>query len=100
MVSPSLHPAAREILKENKELFPDEIPKLLPRRGDLDFKIELEPGAWPPAKLPYRLSYTELEEMKKRLKDYIDRGFIRPSTSPFGAPAFFVKRRRMAPSVW
>jgi len=80
-------------LKENKELFPDEIPKLPPRRGDLDFKIELEPGARPPAKPPYRLSYTELEEMKKQLKDYVDRGFIRPSTSPFGAPAFFVKKK-------
>uniref|UniRef100_A0A0K6S9Y0 Retrotransposon gag domain-containing protein n=1 Tax=Chromera velia CCMP2878 TaxID=1169474 RepID=A0A0K6S9Y0_9ALVE len=76
MASSSLHPAAREILKENKELFPDEIPKLLPKRGDLDFKIELEPGARPPAKLPYRLSYAELEEMKKQLKDYVDRGFI------------------------
>uniref|UniRef100_A0A0K6S656 Reverse transcriptase domain-containing protein n=2 Tax=Chromera velia CCMP2878 TaxID=1169474 RepID=A0A0K6S656_9ALVE len=93
MASPSLHPAAREILKENKELFPDEIPKLLPGRGDLDFKIELEPGAQPSAKPPYRLSYAELEEMKKQLKDYMDRGFIRPSTSPFGAPAFFVKKK-------
>uniref|UniRef100_A0A0G4GGM8 Reverse transcriptase domain-containing protein n=1 Tax=Chromera velia CCMP2878 TaxID=1169474 RepID=A0A0G4GGM8_9ALVE len=93
MASPSLHPAAREILKENKELFPDEIPKLPPRSGDLDFKIELEPGARPPVKPPYRLSYAELEEMKKQLKDYMDRGFIRPSTLPFGAPAFFVKKK-------
>uniref|UniRef100_A0A0G4ID56 Reverse transcriptase domain-containing protein n=1 Tax=Chromera velia CCMP2878 TaxID=1169474 RepID=A0A0G4ID56_9ALVE len=93
MASPSLHSAAREILKENKELFPDEIPKLPLRRGDLDFKIELEPGARPPAKPPYRLSYAELEEMKKQLKDYVDRGFIHPSTSPFGAPAFFVKKK-------
>eukprot|EP00820_Chromera_velia_P005023 Cvel_3563.t1-p1 / transcript=Cvel_3563.t1 / gene=Cvel_3563 / organism=Chromera_velia_CCMP2878 / gene_product=Transposon Ty3-I Gag-Pol polyprotein, putative / transcript_product=Transposon Ty3-I Gag-Pol polyprotein, putative / location=Cvel_scaffold146:450-1549(-) / protein_length=366 / sequence_SO=supercontig / SO=protein_coding / is_pseudo=false len=95
MASPSLHPAAREILKENKELFPDEILKLLPRRGDLDFKIELEPGAQPPAKPPYRLSYAELEEMKKQLKDYVDRGFIRPSTFLFGASAlnFFMKKK-------
>uniref|UniRef100_A0A0G4HUT3 Reverse transcriptase domain-containing protein n=1 Tax=Chromera velia CCMP2878 TaxID=1169474 RepID=A0A0G4HUT3_9ALVE len=93
MASPSLHPAVREILEENKELFPDEIPKLLPRRGDLDFKIKLEPGARPPAKPSYRLSYAELEEMKKQLKDYVDREFIYPSTSPFGAPAFFVKKK-------
>uniref|UniRef100_A0A0G4GAB8 Reverse transcriptase domain-containing protein n=1 Tax=Chromera velia CCMP2878 TaxID=1169474 RepID=A0A0G4GAB8_9ALVE len=95
MASPSLHPAAREILKENKELFPDEIPKLPPRRGDLsvNFKIELEPGARPPAKPPYRLSYAELEEMKKPLKDYVDRGFICPSTSPFSALAFFMKKK-------
>uniref|UniRef100_A0A0G4HZ16 Reverse transcriptase domain-containing protein n=1 Tax=Chromera velia CCMP2878 TaxID=1169474 RepID=A0A0G4HZ16_9ALVE len=93
MASPSLHPAAREILKENKELFSDEIPKLPPRRGDLDFKIELEPGARPPAKPPYRLSYAELEEMKKQLKDYVDKGFIRLSMSPFGVPAFFVEKK-------
>eukprot|EP00820_Chromera_velia_P030695 Cvel_13306.t1-p1 / transcript=Cvel_13306.t1 / gene=Cvel_13306 / organism=Chromera_velia_CCMP2878 / gene_product=Transposon Ty3-I Gag-Pol polyprotein, putative / transcript_product=Transposon Ty3-I Gag-Pol polyprotein, putative / location=Cvel_scaffold903:15600-16100(-) / protein_length=167 / sequence_SO=supercontig / SO=protein_coding / is_pseudo=false len=93
MASPSLYPAAREILKENKELFPDEIPKLPPRRGDLDFKIELELGVQPPAKPPYRLSYAELEEMKKQLKDYVDRGFIRLLTSLFGAPAFFVKKK-------
>uniref|UniRef100_A0A0G4F583 Reverse transcriptase domain-containing protein n=1 Tax=Chromera velia CCMP2878 TaxID=1169474 RepID=A0A0G4F583_9ALVE len=93
IASPSLHPAAREILKENKKLFLDEIPKLPPRKGDLDFKIELELGAWPPAKPPHCLSYAELEEMKKQLKDYVDRGFIRPSTSPFGAPAFFMKKK-------
>uniref|UniRef100_A0A0G4HWJ7 Reverse transcriptase domain-containing protein n=1 Tax=Chromera velia CCMP2878 TaxID=1169474 RepID=A0A0G4HWJ7_9ALVE len=93
IASPSLHPVAREILEENKELFLDEIPKLPTRRGDLDFKIELEPGARPPAKPPYRLSYTELEEMKKQLKGYVNRGFIHPLTSPFGAPAFFVKKK-------
>ncbi|XP_070004602.1 uncharacterized protein [Nicotiana sylvestris] len=82
-------PCIEKLLKDNKDVMPEELPKhLLPRR-EVDHKIELEPGAKPPAFAPYRMAPSELEELKKQLKDLLDAGHIRPSKAPFGAPVLF-----------
>ncbi|KAI5656492.1 hypothetical protein M9H77_25285 [Catharanthus roseus] len=72
---------------------PDELPKKLPPRREVDHQIELEPGAKPPAMSPYRMAPPELAELKKQLKGLIDAGFIRPSKAPFGAPVLFQKKK-------
>jgi hypothetical protein len=65
---------------------------MLPDR-DIEFAIELQPGTAPISKRPYRMPPTELEELKKQLQELLDKGFIRPSTSPWGCPASFVKKK-------
>ncbi|KAL9259847.1 Retrovirus-related Pol polyprotein from transposon 17.6-like protein [Drosera capensis] len=72
---------------------PKELPKKLPPRREVDHKIELEPGTRPPARAPYHMAPTELEELRKQLKDLLDVGFIRPSKSPYGAPVLFQKKK-------
>ncbi|GKE18052.1 putative reverse transcriptase domain-containing protein, partial [Tanacetum coccineum] len=60
---------------------------------EVEFWIELIPGATPVAKSPYRLAPSELEELSGQLKELQDKGFIRPSSSPWGAPVLFVKKK-------
>ena len=62
-------------------MFLEEIPELPPRR-ELDFTIELVPGAVPSLKAPYRMNILELNELKSQLKELIDKKYIRPSVSP------------------
>ena len=57
------------------------------------FIIELEPGTAPMSKSPYRMSPAEMAELKKQLEELLDKGFIRPSVSPWGAPVLFVKKK-------
>ncbi|XP_057730789.1 uncharacterized protein LOC130946125 [Arachis stenosperma] len=85
-------PKIKEVLEENKDVMPPELPKQLPPRRKVDHKIELESGAKPPASTPYRMAPPELEELKKQLKDLLDAGFIRPSKAPYGAPVLFQKK--------
>uniref|UniRef100_A0A0G4FFT5 Reverse transcriptase domain-containing protein n=1 Tax=Chromera velia CCMP2878 TaxID=1169474 RepID=A0A0G4FFT5_9ALVE len=92
MSDPSLHPAARRVVGEYRDIFCNEIPKL-PLRRLVEFTIDLEPGHPPPARLPYRLSFGELDKMRRQLDDLLAKGFIRPSVSPFAAPAFFVAKK-------
>uniref|UniRef100_A0A0G4HG50 Reverse transcriptase domain-containing protein n=1 Tax=Chromera velia CCMP2878 TaxID=1169474 RepID=A0A0G4HG50_9ALVE len=92
MSDPSLHPAARRVVEEYRDIFCDEIPKLPPKRS-VGFAIDLEAGHPPPAWPPYRLSFGELDEMRRQLDDLLAKGFIRPSVSPFAAPAFFVAKK-------
>jgi hypothetical protein len=73
-------------------VFPEEIPGLPPRR-DIDFSIELALGAVPVSRTPYRMSMPELVELKLQLKEMMDKGYIRPSMSPWGAPVMFVKKK-------
>jgi hypothetical protein len=73
------------------DVFPDELPGMPPNR-DIEFAIELQPGTAPISKRPYRMPPTELAELKKQLQELLDKGFIRPSTSPWGCPALFVKK--------
>jgi hypothetical protein len=80
------------ILREYKYVFPEEVPGLPPRR-DIDFSIELVPGAVLVSRTPYRISTLELVVLKLQLKERLDKGYIRPSVSPWGAPTFFVKKR-------
>ncbi|GJY05236.1 putative reverse transcriptase domain-containing protein [Tanacetum coccineum] len=74
------------------EVFPDDLSGLPPIR-EIKFRIELVPGAMSVAKSPYRLAPSELEELSGQLKELQDKGFIRPSSSPWGAPVLFVKKK-------
>ncbi|GJR26469.1 putative nucleotidyltransferase, ribonuclease H [Tanacetum coccineum] len=65
----------------------------LPPPRELEFRIDLIPGAMPVAKLPYRLTPMEMQELSNQLKELQDKGFIRPSSSPWGAPVLFVKKK-------
>ena len=75
-------PAAREF----PDVFPDEIPGMPPLR-EVEFCIDLTPGATPISKAPYRIALAELKELKAQLKELLEKGYIRPSTSPWGAPS-------------
>jgi hypothetical protein len=73
-------------------VFPEEIPGL-PLRRDIDFLIELALGEVLVSRTPYRMSTPELVELKLQLKEMMDKGYIRPSVSPWGAPVLFVKKK-------
>jgi hypothetical protein len=79
-------------LREYKDVFPEEVLGLPPRR-DIDFSIELASGVVSVSRTPYRMSTPELVELKLQLKEMMDRGYIRPSISPWGAPVLFVKKK-------
>ncbi|KAL4026089.1 hypothetical protein IC575_014513 [Cucumis melo] len=87
-VSLSSEPVVRGYL----DVFPDELPGLPPPR-EVDFAIELEPGTAPISRAPYRMAPAELKELKVQLQELLDKGFIRPSVSPWGAPVLFVKKK-------
>ena len=80
------------ILREYSNVFPEEILGL-PLKQELDFTIELVPGAVLSSKSPYRMNIIELNELKSHLKELIDKNYIRPSVSPWGAPIIFVKKK-------
>ncbi|GJX66304.1 putative reverse transcriptase domain-containing protein [Tanacetum coccineum] len=69
-----------------------DLPGLPPVR-QVEFQIDLIPGAAPIARVPYRFSPSEMQELSNQLQELADRGFIRPSTSPWGAPVLFVKKK-------
>eukprot|EP00253_Pinus_taeda_P006899 PITA_06899 len=80
------------VIQEFTDVFPEEIPGLPPRRN-IDFTIELIPGAAPVSRAPYRMSTPELTELKMQLQELLDKEYIRPSVSPWGAPVLFVKKK-------
>ena len=69
------------VVCEYEDVFPDEIPGL-PSHRDVDFVIELYPGTSPISMTPHRMAPIELQEFKVQLQELLDKGFIRPSTSP------------------
>jgi hypothetical protein len=79
------------MLREYRDVFPEEVLGLPPRR-DIDFSVELAPGAMTISRTPYRMSTPKLVELKLQLKEMMDKGYIRPSVSTWGAPIFFVKK--------
>ena len=72
------------VVCEYVDVFPDELPGLPPHR-DVDFSVELHPGISPISMTPHRMAPVELQELRVQLKELLDKGFIRPSTSPWGA---------------
>ncbi|GJV81087.1 putative reverse transcriptase domain-containing protein [Tanacetum coccineum] len=80
-----------DVVRDFPEVFPDDLSGLPPIQ-EIEFRIELIPGATPVVKSPYRLTPSELEELSGQLKELQDKGFIRPSLSPWGAPVLFVKK--------
>ncbi|GJS20138.1 putative reverse transcriptase domain-containing protein [Tanacetum coccineum] len=80
------------VVKEFPDVFPEDLPGLPPVR-QVEFQIDLIPGAALVARTPYRLAPSEMQELSNQLQELTDRGFIRPSTSPWGAPVLFVKKK-------
>ncbi|WVZ80013.1 hypothetical protein U9M48_027531 [Paspalum notatum var. saurae] len=80
------------IVCEFPDVFPEELPGLPPDRN-VEFSIELVPGTAPVSKRPYRMAPDELKELKTQLQEQLDKGFIRPSSSPWGCPALFVEKK-------
>ncbi|KAJ9505134.1 hypothetical protein QJQ45_013443 [Haematococcus lacustris] len=90
---PSLSPSATALLSEHIEVFPKELPSVhdLPHRS-VDHVIQLESGT-PPNRPVYRMSQEELDELKRQLDELLVKGYIRPSTSPFGSAVLFVRKK-------
>nr|GFB04725.1 putative reverse transcriptase domain-containing protein [Tanacetum cinerariifolium] len=80
------------IVRDFPKVFPEDLPGLPPTR-QVVFQIDLIPGAAPVARAPYRLAPPEMKELSKQLKELFDKGFIRPSSLPWGAPVLFVKKK-------
>ena len=82
------------VVCEYEDVFPDELPGL-PLQRVVDFSIELHPGTLPISMTPHRMAPGELQELRVQLQELLDKGLIRPSTSPWGAPV--LRRRRTRP---
>ncbi|GKB61437.1 putative reverse transcriptase domain-containing protein [Tanacetum coccineum] len=80
------------VVCEFEDVFPEDLSGLPPQR-QVEFRIDLVPGATPIAKSPYRLAPSEMQELSGQLQELQDKGFIRPSHSPWGAPVLFVKKK-------
>jgi hypothetical protein len=80
------------IVCEYPDVFPDDLPGM-PLDRDIEFVIELQLGQAPISKRTYRMLPNELAELKIQLQDLLDKGYIRPSASPWGCPALFVKKK-------
>ncbi|KAF5798016.1 putative nucleotidyltransferase, Ribonuclease H [Helianthus annuus] len=80
------------VVSQFSDVFPEELLGLPPDR-EVEFRIHLLPGTAPIAKAPYRLAPAEMQELKKQLDELLEKGFIQPSSSPWGAPILFVKKK-------
>ena len=80
------------VVCEYEDDFPDELPGLHPQRV-VDFGIELYPGTSPISMTPHRLAPVKLQELRVQLHELLDKGFIRPSTSPWVALVLFAKKK-------
>ena len=80
------------IVREFADVFPSELPGLPPRR-EVEFSNNLLPGTSPISVPPYRFALAELRELKIQLDELSSLGFIRPSSSPWGAPALFATKK-------
>nr|GEX80340.1 putative reverse transcriptase domain-containing protein [Tanacetum cinerariifolium] len=80
------------VVRDFPEVFPDDLSGLPPVR-EIEFRIDLIPGASPFMKSPYRLAPSEMSELLNQLKELQEKGFIQPSHSPWGAPVLFVKKK-------
>ncbi|KAL8120759.1 hypothetical protein AgCh_017802 [Apium graveolens] len=87
-------PALEAIPVVNKfpDVFPDDLPGLPPDR-EIEFAIDLSPRTEPVSKAPYRMTPVEMKELATQLQDLLEKGVIRPSVSPWGAPVLFVKKK-------
>ncbi|CAI7854601.1 unnamed protein product [Closterium sp. NIES-53] len=87
-----LPPAIQKLLVEFEDVLSDDLPDQLPPYRTHQHRIIEEPGSKPTFRAPYRLSPTELADMKKQIEYLLDKGLIRPSTSPYGAPVLFTPK--------
>ncbi|KAL0545085.1 hypothetical protein IC582_020226 [Cucumis melo] len=84
--------SSKPMVRKYPDVFPDELSGLPPPR-EIDFAIELEPGIASISRAPYRMAPAEMKELKVQLQELMDKGFIRPSVSPWGVPVLFVKKK-------
>jgi hypothetical protein len=97
-VPPSVHHTAVQNLEdilvacEFPDVFLEDLPGMPPDR-DVEFVIELQPGTTPISRRPYKMTPKELAELKVQLNGLLDRGYIHPSSSPWGYPALFMKKK-------
>jgi hypothetical protein len=80
------------VVCEFSDVFPEDLPGLPPER-DVEFVIEIKPDMDPISRRSYRMPPNELAELKTQLQDLLEKGFIRPSSSPWGCPTIFVKKK-------
>ncbi|GJY47827.1 putative reverse transcriptase domain-containing protein [Tanacetum coccineum] len=80
------------IVQNFLKVFPKDLPGL-PLSQQVEFQIDLIPGAAPVARAPYRLAPSEMKELSNQLQELSDKGFIRPSSSPWGSSVLFVKKK-------
>ena len=80
------------VVCEFGDVFLDKLPELPPQK-DVDFIIKLHPGTLPISMTPHRIASIELQELKVQIHKLLDKGFIRPRTSPWGAPVLFAKKK-------
>ena len=80
------------VVCEYMDVFPDELPGLPPHR-DVNFSIELHPGNSPISLTPHRMVPVDLQKLRVQLQELLDKGFMRPSTSPWGTPVLFAKKK-------
>jgi hypothetical protein len=79
-------------VSEFSDVFPEELPGM-PLDREIEFMIELVPGTAPIFKRPFRMAANQLVELKEQLQELLDKGYIRPSASPWGAPVIFVPKK-------
>jgi hypothetical protein len=80
------------VVNEFSDVFPKELPGMPPNH-DIEFVIELKPDTTSIYKTPYRMATSELAELKEHIKELLEKGFIHPSSSPWGAPVIFVPKK-------
>jgi len=92
-MAPSHQQALHDLVAEFQDIMPSDLPKGLPPKRHIEHTIEEIPGSAPVSRPPYRMSEDELACLREHLKDLLDKGFIRPSSSPYGAPVLFVPKK-------
>jgi hypothetical protein len=86
------------VVNEFPDVFLEELPSMPPDR-DIEFVIELKPCTTPIYKTPYRMATPKLAELKEHIKEFLEKGFIHLSSSPWGAPVFFVLKKDGTPML-
>ena len=80
------------VVKDFLDVLSEELPGI-PHVREVDLSIEILPGTTPTSRVPYRMAPTKLKKIKIQLQELLDKGFIRPSVSPWGAFVLFVKKK-------
>ena len=80
------------MIRDFPKVFPEELPGM-PLDRDIEFLIELLPGTGPISKRPYWMPVNDLEKIKKQIKELLEKGYIRRSSSPWGAPVLLVEKK-------